>query len=87
MSLIIEIPKMTSRLELEKKVKTNPDRVINNDEFIKDTPAFLYNHTPAFSFPSNFLLQEWHDKGVRKILALFVLAVVALLVTSPIATN
>lgn len=61
--------------------------VVNNDEFIKGTPALLCIHTLAFSFPSNFHLQELRDKGVKKILALSVLEVVVLLVMSPIATH
>ena len=50
----------------------------------KDIPALLCIHTLAFSYPSNFLPQELHDKDVKKTLALSVLAVEVLLVISPI---
>lgn len=60
---------------------------MDNDDFIKmSSPALLCIHILVFSYPSNFLLQELHDKDVKKRLALSVLAVGVLLVTSPIAT-
>ena len=61
-------------------------KVRGNVEIInKVTPALLCIHTPAFSYPCNFPLQELHDKDVKKRQALSALAVVGLLVTSPIA--
>lgn len=57
-----------------------------NDEIInKGVPALPCIRTPVFSYPSNFLPQELHDKDVKKRLALSVLAVEVPLVTSPIA--
>ena len=47
-------------------------------------PALPCIHTLAFSYPSNFLPQEFHDKDVKKRLTLSDLAVEVLLMTSPI---
>ena len=61
---------------------------MDNGDFIKmDTPALPCIHILAFSYPSNFLLQELNDKDVKTRLALSVLVVVVLLVTSPIAIS
>lgn len=78
---------MTEKGERETPIKRKSGRVMDNDEILKDTPALLCTRTLAFSYPSNFHPQELHDKDVKKRLALSVLAVAALLVTSPIATN
>jgi hypothetical protein len=60
-------------------------RVKYNDEMMnKGTPALQCIRTPAFSYPSNFLRQELNDKDVKKTLALSVLAVEVVMVTSPI---
>jgi hypothetical protein len=51
----------------------------------KGIPALECIRTPAFSCPGNFLQQELYDKDVKKTLALSVLEVEVVMVTSPIA--
>lgn len=50
----------------------------------KGTPALQCIRTLAFSYPSNFLRRELNEKDVKKTLALSVLAVEVVMVTSPI---
>jgi len=46
-------------------------------------PVLLCIHILAFSYPSNFLPLELHDKGVKKRSTLSAVAVEVLLMTSP----